>query len=130
MDFETYLNDLPLLHTWDLGKTWNTGGLQAWQLKRMHKIVSGRFPGPVRILETGAGNSTITFLHLAHLDRLVTIAPAADLRDRVLTYCDTNGINTAGLDFRLERSEIELPGIALGAGGAASRTRSPRSTSS
>ena len=65
MDFDAYLSDLPLLHTWDLGKTWNTGGFRAWQLKRMHEVVTERFPGPVRILETGAGNSTITFLQLA-----------------------------------------------------------------
>ena len=117
MDLDAYLADLPLLHTWDLGKTWNTGGFNAGQLRRMHEIVGEHFPDrPVRILETGAGNSTITFLHL-RLERLVTIAPAADLRDRIITYCRDHQIDTAALDYRSERSEIELPALALGAGG-------------
>jgi len=119
VDFDAYLEDLPLLHTWDLGKTWNTGGFQPSQLRRIHEFVTERFPRPVRILETGAGNSTITFLQLKQLEQLVSIAPAADLRDRIVGYCDEHVIDTAAMDFRLERSEIELPAIAFGTGTAA-----------
>lgn len=118
MDFNAYLADLPALHSWNLGETWNTGGFNANQLKRVHELVGERFGDrPVRILETGAGNSTITFLHLRP-ERLVAIAPAADLRDRILDYCTEHQIDTAPLDFRLERSEIELPRIAIGVAGA------------
>jgi hypothetical protein len=123
MSFDEYLRDLPLLHTWDLGKTWNTGGFSSSQLKRMHEIITEHFEGRrVRVLETGAGNSTITFLQLP-LERLVSIAPAADLRDRILAYFKEHQIDTTHLDFRLERSEIELPAIAFDArdGSAAAR---------
>ena len=117
MGFAAFLEDLPLLHTWDLGKTWNTGGFQAWQLKRMHELLTERFSEPVRVLETGAGNSTITFLQVPNLEQLVTIAPSAELRDRILGYCEAHGIGTDAMEYRLERSEIALPSIAFGAGG-------------
>ena len=116
MDFDAYLEDLPLLHTWDRGETWNTGGFSASQLRRIHQLAGECFHDrPVRVLETGAGNSTITFLHLS-LDRLVSIAPAADLRDRILTYCNSYEIDSSALDYRLERSEVELPALAFGTG--------------
>ena len=116
MDFDAYLDDLPLLHTWDRGETWNTGGFDATQLRRIHQLACERFHDhPVRVLETGTGNSTITFLHLP-LDRLVSIAPAADLRERILTYCSSHNIGVSALDYRLERSEIELPALAFGSG--------------
>jgi predicted O-methyltransferase YrrM len=107
-----YLDDLPRLHTWDLGVTWNTGGFYPSQLRRMHRIVRERFGDGARILETGAGNSTITFLYGCP-KQLVAIAPSADLRDRILAYCADHEIESSPLDFRVERSEIELPAIAL-----------------
>lgn len=112
--FEAYLGDLPRLHTWDLGKTWNTGGFNSRKLKRMHTIVSRHFDGrKIRVIETGAGNSTITFLQLPLVEQVVSIAPDAGLRDRIAAYCSEHGINVAPLDFRVERSEVELPTIAL-----------------
>jgi hypothetical protein len=115
-DLAAYLADLPRLHTWDLGVTWNTGGFYPSQLRRMHQIIRERFRDGARILETGAGNSTITFLFLGP-KQLVAIAPSADLRDRILAYCREHEIDASALDFRVERSEIELPAIALGADG-------------
>jgi Methyltransferase domain len=113
VDFDAYLDDLPLLHTWDLGKTWNTGGFNAGQLRGIARIIGTHFGDrPVHILETGAGNSTLTFLQLPH-GRLVSIAPAKDLFERILTYCVDHGIDTSRLDYRLERSEIELPALAF-----------------
>lgn len=118
MEFDTFLDDLPLLHTWDRGATWNTGGFQPFQLRGIHQLVKDHFPDrPVSVLETGAGNSTITFLQLP-LERLVSIAPASDLLDRILAYCAEHEIDTARLDFRLARSEVELPAIAFGVAGA------------
>lgn len=114
VSFRAYIEDLPMLHSWDGGKTWNSGGFSASQLKAVHGLIGAHFARrPVRVLETGAGNSTITFLHL-DLDRLISIAPSADLRERILGYCTEHGIDTSRLDYRLERSEIELPRIALG----------------
>jgi hypothetical protein len=126
MDFNAYLADLPALHSWDRGKTWNTGGFNARRLRRVHALIGERFRDrAVSVLETGAGNSTITFLHL-RLERLVAIAPAADLRDRILDYCAAHQIDTSPLDFRLERSEIELPAIALGVAGGTTPTPASR----
>jgi len=111
--FSAYLDDLPLLHTWDGGEKWNTGGFNASQLRSMHDLIRTRF-GEQRpsIIETGAGNSTITFLHL-DVERLVSIAPAGALKDRIVEYCAKNEVDVSRLDFRVTRSEAELPAIAL-----------------
>lgn len=66
----------------------------------------------LRIIETGAGNTTITFLFL-NPKVLVSICPDSSLKDRILNYCANNQIITNALDFRLYRSEIEFPKIAL-----------------
>lgn len=113
MSFETYLDQLPLLHSWDGGATWNTGGFSPTQLRRMHDIVRAQFPDrPVRVIETGAGNSTLTFLHL-DVEQLVTIAPSDTLRDRILAAAEERSIDTGPLDFRVARSEFELPPMVL-----------------
>jgi hypothetical protein len=108
---EAYLGHIPLLHTWDRGRTWNSGGFNAAQLRSMYRIISERFEHP-RVIETGAGNSTITFLHLDP-ERVVSIAPDLELRDRIVEYCEGAGITTDRLDFRVARSETELPAVAL-----------------
>jgi hypothetical protein len=114
MDFEAYLANLPMLHTWDYGKTWNTGGFSAEQLRTLHGVVTDHFGGrPVKVIETGAGNSTIMFLHLP-LESLVSVAPAESLRDRILTYCTAEGVDVSKLDFRVARSELELAKMVLG----------------
>lgn len=113
MDFSEYLNDLPLLHTWNNGETWNTGGFNRSQLRKMHDLVESRYEGrSVSVIESGAGNSTITFLHL-DLNRLVSIAPSRSLENRIREYCVTHNIDAAPLDFRADRSECQLPAIAL-----------------
>ncbi len=110
--FAEYLDDLPLLHTWDNGATWNTGGFSRAHLRQLHEYLSDNVGVHPAIIETGAGNSTLTFLHLAPR-RLVAIAPAADLRDRILAYCADAGIDTSALEYRVERSEIALPTLAF-----------------
>lgn len=112
MTFESYLEDLPLLHSWDNGRTWNTGGFDRAQLRNIHDLALERFGREARVIETGAGNSTITFLHLEP-QRVVTIAPVERLRARILEHCAATGVPTGALDFRLGRSEVVLPEIAL-----------------
>lgn len=109
MTFEAYLADLPLLHSWDNGVTWNTGGFMAWQLEELRRVAT-QFDRP-RIIETGAGNSTLTFLHCQPA-RLVSIAPDAELQDRIRTYCVDHGLDTAPLEYLVERSEVALPTLA------------------
>ncbi len=114
MDFDVYLKNLPLLHTWDDGTTWNTGGFSSAQLRKIHAIITEHFGDrSVKIIETGAGNSTITFLYLSP-EQLVSVAPAESLRDRIVAFCDQAGVDTSRLSFRVARSELELAKMVLG----------------
>lgn len=113
MDLQHYLKRIPDLHSWDGGKTWNSGGFRAEHLRVFHDVIR-QLDSPV-IAETGAGNSTITFL-LARPQKLISIAPDAALRDRITDFCETNGINTAPLEFFVDRSEIRLPLLHAGGG--------------
>jgi hypothetical protein len=108
VDLADYLSDLPLLHHW--GGAWRTGGFKPPHLRTISEIISGSFDHP-RIVETGAGNTTITFLHLDP-ERVVSIAPDAALRDRIIGYCDDHQIPVDRLDYRVEHSEVELPALA------------------
>lgn len=112
MSFEDYLGDLPLLHTWDGGQTWVTGGFQPTHLRDIHRIIGEQFPnGDVSMIETGAGNSTLTFLHLSPT-RLVSIAPDEELRERLLKYCIDQNLDRTPLEYMVERSERLLPVLA------------------
>jgi hypothetical protein len=111
MNFGAYLDDLPLLHSWDGGETWNTGGFRANHLRGIYDAVAQRFDQP-RIIETGAGNSTLTFLHLP-IKRLVTIAPDRGVFERIIRWCNSHGLDRTKLDYRMRRSEVELPKVAF-----------------
>jgi predicted O-methyltransferase YrrM len=116
VDFDSYVENLPLLHTWDGGATWNSGGFPAFYLQALRRAVREHFgERPLKIIETGAGNSTITFLYLEPA-QLVSVAPSDALRNRIIAYCDEAGIDASTLDYRVARSELELPRMALGSG--------------
>jgi hypothetical protein len=104
---ERYLSDLPLLHTWDSGATWNTGGFCRETFEAIHPFVVELSD----ILETGAGNSTIFFL-LHKPRRLVSIAPDAGLFERIHAYCDRNGIDRSCCATYVDCSEWVLPTLA------------------
>jgi hypothetical protein len=108
VDLAEYLSDLPLLHHW--GGAWRTGGFKSPQLRAISEIIGGSFEHP-RIVETGAGNTTITFLHVDP-EQVVSIAPDAGLRDRIISYCDDHDIPVDRLDYRVGHSEVELPVLA------------------
>ena len=108
--FQQYLTDLPLLHSWDKGQTWNTGGFVAKQLECFHRRAGGA-TGGLSIIETGAGNSTITFLHTKPR-RLIAIAPADALFARIHDYCLKNDLDERPLRAVIDRSEMALPMIA------------------
>jgi hypothetical protein len=63
------------------------------------------------IIETGAGNSTITFLHLSP-QRLVSIAPDQALFERIRSYCIENDIEHRALEAHVGGSEWVLPKLA------------------
>jgi GT2 family glycosyltransferase len=111
-NFSAYLSNLPLLHSWDGGASWNTGGFQPEHLANLYRLLREKLPPSPMLLETGAGNSTICLLFL-HPRRLVSIAPEAALFDRIRAWCDEHSIPTDALDARVNGSEWELPQLAL-----------------
>ena len=111
MNIQNYLAEVPLLHSWDGGTTWNTGGFTARDLEELYDFCLGNLPPGPSILETGAGNSTICFL-LRLPSRVVSIAPEAELFERIRSYCRSAGIPTAPLEAHIDTSEWTLPQIA------------------
>lgn len=109
--FDRYLSNMPMLHSWDGGKTWNSGGFDQTHLKRLHTFLKSNLPSSPVILETGAGNSTISFLFLEP-KRLVSIAPDAQLFDRICSYCEAERISLAALEANVDGSEWVLPRMA------------------
>jgi FkbM family methyltransferase len=114
MEFEDYLTSLPLLHTFDGGQSWNTGGFLSDQLARLRAFLLPRLPKRPTILETGAGNSTICFLFLDP-ERLHSIAPSLDLFDRIRLYCETNAIPLRPLQAHIDGSQWVLPRLVADA---------------
>jgi Methyltransferase domain len=112
MDVEAYLRDMPKLHSWDGGLTWGTGGFDASQLRVLLKFIQDHAPRHPRIIETGAGNSTIAFLHLEP-KRLISIAPDQGLFDRIASYCEHNKVESDCLERYINGSEWVLPILAL-----------------
>jgi methyltransferase family protein len=111
MQFESYLRDIPKLHSWDGGVTWGTGGFDASQLRAIFSFIQGNAPQHPRIIETGAGNSTLCFLHLEP-GKLRSIAPDQALFDRIDNYCERNDLKTDCLERHIDGSEWVLPVLA------------------
>lgn len=111
ISYEDFIEDLPNLHTWDNGITWNTGGFNKDQFMELHKIFS-QLPKKPIMLETGAGCSTIAML-LANPAKVISIAPDRALRDRIVRYCKERNISRRRLDFHVCESEWILPMMAL-----------------
>jgi hypothetical protein len=104
------LDDLPKLHDW--GKGPEVGGLDNRIGERMIAEVS-RYEDP-RIVETGAGASTLLFLCLEP-QALTSIAPDAALHERLLAAAQEREISIDRLEFICEQSELALPRLfALG----------------
>jgi hypothetical protein len=109
--FTEYLDSIPNLHTWDKGATWNSGGFDRVILAAFHDLVVAQAPRP-RIIETGAGNSTLCFLH-THPERIVSIAPDRELFERVTDYAVAHNLDVSALEMHVERSELALPRLVL-----------------
>ncbi len=107
-----YFQNIPDLHTWDNGLTWNTGGFSADMLQEIHALIVARCGAGARLIETGAGNSTITFL-LTGAREVISIAPDAALFGRITDHCAASGIDTAALSPVVDLSERALPSLAL-----------------
>jgi predicted O-methyltransferase YrrM len=111
MNITTLEADPPRLHHW--GEEWSTGGLNGEQLRFLHEVASRQLGVPrPRIVETGAGNSTIVFL-MAKAQRVLTFALEPELETRIRGYCETNGVDAQSLEFIVGRSELTLPLAAM-----------------
>lgn len=105
-----FLSNPPALHSWDGGKTWSLGGFGRRELEFLIQITARKMDFSPKIIETGAGNSTIAFL-IAGAQSLTSIAPDADLFNRIRHYCDIHGIGMDCLDQRVAFSEDALPAV-------------------
>lgn len=110
IDFASYLQALPRLHSWDGGRTWNEGGFGPRQLRILYDFCCCHLPANPHIIETGAGNSTICFLQVPAA--VVSIAPDSDLFERIQMFCDEMEIPRNALSAVIDRSEWALPEIA------------------
>ncbi|TCL00605.1 FkbM family methyltransferase [Shimia isoporae] len=109
--FDRYVADMPLLQSWDGGETWNSGSFTADYLRQVHDFIRRDVGTGASILETGAGNSTIAFLHL-YPNRVVSICPEPSLFDRIEDYCRNQKISLGPAEFIDGFSEWELPKLA------------------
>jgi Methyltransferase domain len=112
MDFMPFAKAPPKFHFWD--GAWTEGGFATYHLEQIYSFGRKHGPPSANILETGAGNATVCFLHLEPA-RLISIAPERPLFDRIIEYCRANDINTNPLEMRVEGSEWVLPRIAADA---------------
>jgi hypothetical protein len=101
------LANLPKLHVW--GGEEQVGGLNSVIGERMITELA-RYDSP-RVIETGAGATTLLFCCLDP-GALVSIAPNAELRDRIFEEATKRQIALTRLFFVCDRSELALPRIA------------------
>lgn len=101
------LGNLPSLHHW--GGRWRVGGLTTPIGERILSETTAH--DAPRVLETGAGASTLLFCCLEPSE-LTAIAPDSGLRDRILSEASDREISVEPLDFICERSEVALPSLA------------------
>jgi predicted O-methyltransferase YrrM len=106
---EALLASPPTFHTWDGGETWDAGGFVPLDLQWLLKLC-GNYKSP-RIIETGAGLSTVIFL-LANPAEVVTIAPDKALRNRIFKYLKQQEISDKRLNFMVAKSEDALPRLS------------------
>ena len=105
-----FFENIPLLHTFDDGNSWNTGGFKSLQLNYFFDLAAS-IPD-CEVIETGSGNSTISFL-LANPKKLVSISPDLELWSRIENFCQETQISMKNLDSIKAKSEWELPRLAL-----------------
>ena len=106
---KAFFDNIPLLHTWDGGNSWNAGGFKSVQLNYFLDLAVSI--SDCEVIETGSGNSTISFL-LANPKKLVSISPQSDLWLRIKNYCEKNEISMKNLESVIGKSEWELPKLA------------------
>jgi predicted O-methyltransferase YrrM len=99
------LADPPRVHAMDFSPTPVIG---VWSTDRdcYELLAEWTHPGS-RTLETGSGLSTVLFAALGAIHTCVT--PSPQEAERILEYCASHAIDTARLQFALDRSDTVLP---------------------
>ena len=110
MLFEEFLQNIPLIHSWD-GVYWHTGGFYREHLEKLYSFLCDQLPEGSVVLETGAGNSTITMMFLRPA-RLISIAPDPTIFERIHSFCQENDISNSMLEKYIDGSEWVLPRLA------------------
>lgn len=105
---ESFLSDVPKIHSWDGGKTWHSGGLSSAELGWIIETIASRFGPSALVAETGAGCSTIAFL-LSQAARVHSVSLEPETIDRIRAQCARLGISDTALEVYLGRSELLLP---------------------
>lgn len=85
MKLEDFINDIPLLHTWDGGITYNSGGFTGQELQAMNEFIDINLDGNSTAIETGLGNSTLIFI-LSKITKVISICPELGLINRFNKY--------------------------------------------
>lgn len=88
------------------------GGLEKHRLEWMHKLLVQELAdlSKIQALETGAGISTVFFL-LIGFAKVTAIAPSISLERKIIGNCKKYQVPLDKLDYRLARSELELPAL-------------------
>lgn len=108
---DDYFADIPLLHFWGTPPVWNDGGFDKRHFSKLAEFIDAQCPSNPRIIETGAGNSTIFFL-LHSPAKLVSIDPHRKIYERISKYCTERGVDISNLEIKNDTSARELPPIA------------------
>jgi hypothetical protein len=106
-DARALLADLPRLHRW--GGSEQVGGLNSRIGERMISEID-RYESP-RVIETGAGATTLLFCCLEPA-AVTSIAPDAELHERILAEAAAREISVDRLRYVCDRSEVALPRLA------------------
>jgi hypothetical protein len=99
--------DLPKLHFWN--GSWQVGGLTVQIADRLADLVLDL--GQPRVVETGAGASTLIFL-AAGASQVTSIAPDVGLGERIRAAGRERGLPMENWTYVAERSEEALPVMA------------------
>jgi predicted O-methyltransferase YrrM len=92
------------------GAKFHGDGTSDWSASDdMIRFLAAHTPAGGDTLETGAGLTTVLFAALG--GRHISVSPDRGESERILAYCETEGISTSGLKFLIARSEDALPAL-------------------
>jgi Methyltransferase domain len=101
---EQLITDPPKLHFWK--DKWRAGGLFEPQLRMIEKLVGTASPD-LRVVETGAGLSTLFFMALGA--SVTSFFTFDDLRDRIESAIQQYDLPRDKWSYRMGMSEFTLP---------------------